>query len=399
MSVAKGLTAMVVEDHEFQRHNLIRSLNKLCFDEVHQAGHGIEGLAILRERQNIDLIFCDLDMPEMDGIEFMRHLGDLGHQASVIISSAKEHSLISSVEKMARAYGVRFLGVIEKPVNKEEITKLIIKHHSVKPRSVNSGQHQFTLQDILEGLNQDQFIPYYQPKVNFNDGHICGAEALARWQHPIFGVVGPGAFIPVLEETGNIDLLTMKMIRKALTACKNWSDQGEPLTISINLSLAGLEDPEVVGKIQTISDDIGLSPKNVILEITESAAMTESATALEILTRLRMKGFGLSVDDYGTGYSSLKQLTRVPFSELKIDQSFVNGFSKEPSLQTIIESSISLAKGLNLTSVAEGIEDQADWDLLKDMGCEVAQGYFISKPISELNFMELVSLNKFDGGR
>lgn len=398
MSLANGLTVMVVEDHDFQRQNLIRTLQKLCFDEILQASHGLEALAVMKQRQNIDVIVCDLDMPQMDGIEFIRHLSDLGRPTSVIISSAKEHSLITSVEKMARAYGVRLLGIIEKPVNREEIKNLIIKHQSIKPRSINSSQHQFTLEEILEGLRQDQFLPYYQPKVNFNDGHICGAEALARWQHPSFGVVGPGAFIPALEESGNIDLLTMEMIRKGLKACKSWLDQGETFTVSINLSLAGLDDPEVVKKITSIADDIGCSPQNVMLEITESAAMTESATALEILARLRMRGFGLSVDDYGTGFSSLKQLTRVPFSELKIDQSFVTGSSKDHSLTTIIESSINLAKGLDLISVAEGIEDQAEWDLLKSLGCDVAQGYFISRPVSGEDFMELVKLNQFDGG-
>ena len=398
MTLAKGLTAMVVEDHEFQRRTLIKTLNKLCFDEIYQAGHGIEGLAILRDGHNIDLIICDLDMPEMDGIEFMRHLSDLRHQASVIISSAKEHNLVSSVEKMARAYGVRLLGIIEKPLNREEIIKLITKHRSLVPHTMSSKKHEFTLEEILDGLTHDQFVPYYQPKVAFESGRICGAEALARWQHPRIGVIGPGAFVPTLEESGNIDMLTMVMLQKASQACKKWSDQGQSLTISINLSLAGLDDPSVVGSITSVTDSVGLDSRNVILEITESAAMTDSATALEVLARLRMKGFGLSIDDYGTGFSSLKQLTRVPFTELKIDQSFVNGCSREPSLQTIIESSIDLAKGLNLTSVAEGIEDQADWDLLESMGCEVAQGYMISKPISELDFMELVRLDKFDSG-
>lgn len=390
MSLANGLTAMVVEDHDFQRQNLIRTLEKLCFDEIHQASHGVEGLSILEQRQNIDLIICDLDMPEMDGIEFMRHLSELGHQASVIISSAKEHSLINSVEKMARAYGVRLLGVIEKPVNKEEVIKLIIKHRSVKPNGIQARYREFGLEDILEGLKQDQFQPYYQPKVDFKSGVICGAEALARWQHPDCGLIAPAAFISALEESGDIDTLTLIMLKKATVACKNWLDQGHTLTISINLSLAGLHDPSVVSTITSIVNKTGLDPKYVILEITESAAMTESATALEILARLRMRGFGLSIDDYGTGFSSLKQLTRVPFSELKIDQSFVTGSTTEPSLQTIIESSIGMAKGLELTSVAEGIEHQAEWDLLKALGCDVGQGYFISKPVSEADFMKLL---------
>jgi EAL domain-containing protein (putative c-di-GMP-specific phosphodiesterase class I) len=390
MSLAGGLTIMVLEDHDFQRKILIRALNKLCFDEVHQGCNGVEGLSILNKHQKIDLIICDLDMPEMDGIEFMRHLSDLGHQASVIISSAKEHSLINSVEKMAKAYGVKLLGIIEKPLKIEEIIKLLIEHHAVKPNYGIASNLSFSLQDILEGLREDQFEPYYQPKIDFKSGLICGAEALARWIHPKYGIVSPFAFISILEESNNIDLLTIDMLNKAAHSCKCWLQHGQHLTVSINLSLAGLNDPSVVTTVTSIVDKAGIDPKYVILEITETAAMTESAAALEILARLRMRGFGLSVDDYGTGYSSLKQLTRVPFTELKIDQSFVTGSAKEPSLQTIIKSSINMAKGLGLTTVAEGIEDQADWDLLMLLGCEVGQGYLISKPVSEDEFMKLL---------
>jgi EAL domain-containing protein (putative c-di-GMP-specific phosphodiesterase class I) len=390
MSLANGLTIMVLEDHDFQRKSISRVLQKLCFDHIHQGRHGLDGLSLLNKHPNIDMIICDLDMPEMDGIEFMRHLSGLGHQASVIISSAKEQSLINTVEKMAKAYGVQLLGIIEKPFNLEQIIKLIIKHQSVKPHSLKDSTLSFSPEDILEGLIEDQFEPYFQPKIDFKSGRICGAEALARWNHPEYGIVSPYAFISILEETKNIDLLTLDMLKKASKACKKWLPHGEDLTVSINLSLAGLNDSLIVSNVSSIVDKAGIDCRNVILEITESAAMTESATALEILARLRMRGFGLSVDDYGTGFSSLKQLTRVPFTELKIDQSFVTGCAKEPSLQTIVESSIDLAKGLGLKSVGEGIEDQTDWDLLMLLGCEIGQGYFISKPISEEAFMELL---------
>ena len=391
MDLAIGLSVLVVEDHEFQRNRLIRVLQKFCFDEIHHAAHGVEALTKLNIVKKIDLIICDLDMPEMDGIEFMRHLSDLGHPASIVISSAKDYSLTHSVEKMAKAYGLRLLGVIEKPVNTASVIKLIHKHKAFAPKILPTGNREFSLDEILEGIKQDQFQPFFQAKVDFQSGNICGAEALARWIHPDYGVIPPFAFITQLENSGNIDLLTFDMLKKAIEACKRWSEDGKALTISINLSLAGLNDSSVVNTITSIAKKIGLDPKYVILEITETAAMTESTIAIEILSRLKMRGFGLSVDDYGTGFSSLKQLTRVSFSELKIDQSFVTGSVNEPSLQTIVESSIIMAKGLGLTTVAEGIEEQAEWELLKSLGCEIGQGYFISKPISEVEFIKFVS--------
>jgi EAL domain-containing protein (putative c-di-GMP-specific phosphodiesterase class I) len=185
-------------------------------------------------------------------------------------------------------------------------------------------------------------------------------------------------------------LLTLDILYKAASACERWQHNGQHLTVSINLSLAGLTDHSIVGTVSSLVDKVGIDPRYIILEITETAAMTESATSLEILARLRMRGFGLSIDDYGTGFSSLKQLTRVPFTELKIDQSFVTGCSKEESLQTIIQSSINMANGLGLTTVAEGIEEQDELDLIKSLGCHLGQGYFISRPVSEAEFIKLI---------
>jgi EAL domain-containing protein (putative c-di-GMP-specific phosphodiesterase class I) len=389
MNVADGLIALVVDDDDFQRRTVARMLRSLGAREVREAGDGRQALASIRDAPLVDFVVCDLDMPEMDGMEFIRHLGQANSAVSVIIASAQDRSLLSSVDKMARAYGVRLLGVIEKPVTLEGLKNLVDLHQPPKPQSVraSTGAPSFSLEQILRGVQEKQFEPFFQPKVGLATGKVLGAEALARWRHPEHGMVAPYAFIAPLEQSGKIDELTLLMLEKAARACRTWRERGLELTVSVNLSLVSLTDTMLAGRITETVRSAGLDPRYMILESTETAAITEVAPALENLARLRMRGFGLSVDDYGTGFSSLRQLTRVPFTELKIDQSFVTGCAANPSSRAIVESSVEMARRLDIKSVAEGVETQADWDVLHATDCDVAQGYFIAKPMQESAFL------------
>ena len=390
MTLPDILIALVVEDDGFQRRTLARMLHSLGVPVVQEAGDGKQALALIQGTKRVDLVVCDLDMPQMDGMEFIRHLGRLNRKVSVIIASAQPNALLSSVAKMASAYDVRVLGTIEKPVTLEALRKLIVLHEPARPQpaQVPSIAPGFSLKQILHGLREKQFEPFFQPKVDLANGRVLGAEALARWRHPDHGVIPPYAFIAPLEQSGEIDVLTLLMLEKAARACATWRERGLELTVSVNLSLVSLSDTTIAERITAIVRAAGLDPLNMILEVTETAAMTEIAPALENLTRLRMHGFGLSVDDYGTGFSSLRQLTRVPFTELKIDQGFVKNCTTNPSSLAIVESSVQMARRLNLKSVGEGVETQAEWDALKAIGCDMAQGYFIAKPMQQSLFQE-----------
>ncbi len=389
MVVAEGLIVLVVEDDDFQRRTVARMLRSMGALEVIEAGDGKQALAVLRGPAWVDLVVCDLDMPEMDGMEFLRHLGQAHNCASVIICSAQERSLLLSVEKMALAYGVRLLGAIDKPVTRDRIENLIAGH---EPNALSQARAAgavagFSLEQIMSGLQQKQFEPFFQPKVEMTTGQTIGAEALARWRHPKHSLVGPNAFISLLEQSGNIDELTFAMLEDSVKACRSWRERGLDLTVSVNLSLVSLADTKLADRLIQAVRSAGLGPDHVIFEIMETVAMTEVASVLENLTRLRMRGFGLAVDDYGTGFSSLQQLTRVPFTEIKIDQEFVKGCAINPSSRTIVESSVEMARRLGIKSVAEGVETQEDWDVLKAAGCNVAQGYFIAKPLDESSFV------------
>ena len=240
----------------------------------------------------------------------------------------------------------------------------------------------------MAGLGNNEFEPFFQPKIELASRRIVGVEALARWNHPQLGEVGPGAFIGVLEDSGLIDELAWVMLKKAAAYCSSWRRAGLDATVSVNLSLKSLVNIQLAERVIEVVGSQQLAALHMVLELTESAVTSDVGKVLEILARLRMKGFGLSIDDYGTGYSSMQQLTRVAFTELKIDQSFVLNAAKQTSSRVILESSLEMARRLKITSVAEGVETQADWDLLAALRCDLAQGYFIARPMTYAALMD-----------
>jgi EAL domain-containing protein (putative c-di-GMP-specific phosphodiesterase class I)/ActR/RegA family two-component response regulator len=386
------LKILVVEDDDFQRRMMVKMLHSLGVASVSDASNGRQALDMIRSSNGnaANIALCDLNMPEMDGMEFMRHLSQEKHNISIILTSALDSKLLTTVARMARMYGIKLLGAIEKPILPEKLKESLSQYeHTENKWYQPASTKSFELEEILHGIRARQFEPFMQPKVDLETGRVVGAEALARWIHPEHGVVAPYAFIPLLEQSGNIDDLTFLMLEKSAAACRMFHERDCKLSISVNLSLVSLEDPKLADKITSTVCGAGIDPRHIVLEITETAAMTDVAQALENLARLCMNGFSLSIDDYGTGYSNLQQLTRIAFSELKIDQSFVKDCSDNEGLRIIVESSIDMARKLQVKTVAEGVETRQDWDMLKNMGCNTAQGYYIAKP------MDMASFDKF----
>lgn len=386
----QSLRFLVVEDHSFQRWMLASLLQTLGATQVLSATDGQAALALLADLDPpVDIVITDLDMPGMDGMEFIRHLGENWRHVSLIVVSGLDPQLISSVGTMARAYGVKLLGAIEKPVTAKKLEQ-IVSSHSDASEHLERASLAFSAAEIAKGLERGEFEAFFQPKVQMGSRRVVGAEANARWRHPQKGIIGPASFIESLESGGLIDELTRVVLRAAAHHCRLWQSAGTDATVSVNLSQASLSDVSVAARMRSLVQSERLDPDHVIFEVTESVAASDPGHALENLSRLRMMGFGLSIDDYGTGYSSMQRLSRVPFTELKIDQSFVRNAITEPSSRAVLESSLEMARKLGIDAVAEGIETQAQWDLLRELECPLAQGYFVARPMDAGEFLDWV---------
>jgi EAL domain-containing protein (putative c-di-GMP-specific phosphodiesterase class I) len=256
------------------------------------------------------------------------------------------------------------------------------RHVPVLPNQVNLP---VSADEIRNAITHREFVNYYQPQVELTTGAVIGVESLIRWRRGEQGIVGPGHFIGVAESSGLIDEITRYVMIEALTQRRAWQDMGLKLAISVNVSmddLAHLDFPEFLA-FETAR--AGVAPSEVVLEVTESRLMKDPMAVLDVLTRLRLKRFRLSIDDFGTGYSSLAQLRDIAFDELKVDLSFVHGASHDSKMQAIVEGSCRMANQLGMTIVAEGVEDRDDWDFVRRAHCDVAQGYFIGKPMTPMD--------------
>jgi EAL domain-containing protein (putative c-di-GMP-specific phosphodiesterase class I)/CheY-like chemotaxis protein len=391
MSLA-ALRVMVVEDHGFQRRLALRLLAELGIGQVQEAADGAAALSLLEHNgPPPDVVLVDLDMPGMDGIEFIGHVAQRRLARGVALVSALDPALLNTVQMMARAYGLHVLGSIEKPLSVEKLEAVLTRYEERLQSNPVDESIFIDLADLRRGLEQGEIVPWFQPQAEFANGKIVGVEALARWERGDGHVIRPHHFVGLLESDGLAVALTDAILEQACRWKRRWQDDGMRLNLSVNVSPATLHDPSAADRYQQMVEDHGLSPNEVILEITESLLMADAARGLGVLARLRLKGFGLSIDDFGTGYSSLSQLSQVPFTELKIDQGFVFGAHSQPRKRAVVEASLDLARKLQLETVAEGVETVEDWQMLAELGCGIAQGYLVGAPVPAEDLVDCVS--------
>jgi EAL domain-containing protein (putative c-di-GMP-specific phosphodiesterase class I) len=240
--------------------------------------------------------------------------------------------------------------------------------------------------DLWMALNDEGIDVCYQPKVEMATGIVRGAEALVRWYHPHLGRVRPAKLVRVAERTGAIRPLTMWVLQQALLECRSWRDEGWGLSVSVNLSARNLMDRRLTADVAELLEKHEVPPSSLTLEITETMVIGESQRSIEVVESLAKLGVRLSCDDFGTGYSSLSRLRRLPVDEIKVDRSFVSGMAEDDADRAITRSVLSLGRGLGLTTVAEGVENQDGWNILRGFGCDQAQGFLVSRPLAPDRF-------------
>ncbi|WP_338763391.1 EAL domain-containing response regulator [Massilia sp. METH4] len=380
-----ALQFLVAESEPVQRELLSGLLRSAGAQHVHTAPDGHAALRVLdgagTNIAGIDIIVLDLSLTGMDGLELIRRLGEDKCRSGVIVVGAQSGDILFSVETMALAYGVDLLGAVAKPVSAQRLQSLVANYARPAGSAAAPAAPAFTFAEVGKGLQAREFDPFFQPKIELETGQVKGLEMFARWRHPVHGMLGPSAFVPVLEEAGRIDFLDWSMIEKSVAACRTLHDQGIPISFSVNVDPGTLSHPQFIAQIGACLERHRILPGYITFEITESSVLQTDPHFLERLLRLRMMGFGLAIDDYGTGRSNLQLLASIPFSELKIDRSFVDGASKKRAIGTVLKSCLGLARSLDRMSCAVGVETKQDWDFLQGLGCTYAQGYYIASPM------------------
>jgi EAL domain-containing protein (putative c-di-GMP-specific phosphodiesterase class I) len=294
--------------------------------------------------------------------------------------SGKDPSVLRSAKELATEQGISVLGWLQKPFRAQQLEDILNKYVKASPKAA-AHNTLITVDELAQAIKDKVLYLVYQPQVSIIDRRVIGVEALVRWKHPIKGMIPPSYFIPMAEENNLIQEITSLTTKAAIHQQGIWRKQGKNLRMSINMSQKVLDDLELPSKLAACATSLGADLSKVMIEVTETALTSNLIQYMDILARLRMKGFGLSIDDFGTGYSSLQQLIRVPFSELKIDGAFIQKMTTDKECFTITKVSIKLAHELGICVVAEGIEREEEWNILKQLGCDEGQGYWIGKPM------------------
>jgi EAL domain-containing protein (putative c-di-GMP-specific phosphodiesterase class I) len=379
--IAPLLRILVLDDEVFILDVVRDMLAGLGNFDITVETDGSRALAALTERQ-IDLLICDLSMPDMDGVEFLRFAAATSFQGSVLLHSGMDDAVRKAAERLAKAHGLHILGAYKKIIERDSMMGALgrLGHYRRSgPETVSVDS--LTIDELREGIANDRVEVYFQPKVSVYERTMVGVECLARWRHPSRGILPPAAFVHLIEQYALIDEFTLVVLRKSARLLGQWLREGHDFKMAVNVSMDNLNRLDLPEIMHRIVVEAGVPPSNIVFEMTETRLMDNLTVSLEILTRLRLKGFGLSIDDFGTGFSTMENLKRLPFNELKIDRAFVDGASGDLMARSILESSVRLGKVFDLTLVAEGVETKDDWDLIVTSGCDQVQGYYVAKPM------------------
>ena len=379
--LATSFAALVIDDDAFTRQTIARMLAGLGATTTYEAANGTEALERLGRTETVEVIICDLNMPEVDGIETLRRIGELNRRARIVLASAADPRVLRSAKEAAAGFGLGVVQTLAKPLTAAKLRAALVEPHPRLSRHRTGSAAAITIDEFQRGLAAHELIAHYQPKVALADRTLRGTEALVRWKHPILGLISPSVFLPLAQQAGKLEELTDIVLATAIAQCAAWQVEGIVTGVSVNLPIVSLLSRELPARIDKILGNHSVSPGQLTLEVTEDGWLQQQAVAREVLTRLRVRGFGLSIDDFGTGYSTHQQLLQAPFNEMKLDQSFVAKALEDEESRIVLSSSIAMAHQLKLAVVAEGIETAAQWQLLAALGCDVAQGFFVARPM------------------
>lgn len=381
----QDLTVLVLEDEPFQRLVTVTALKKILPGPVLQASDGYEAITLLSSCDAVDILLCDLKMAGMDGLAFLRHASNSGKVGAVVLCSELDPVLRQATVTMIHCLGLTFLGDLGKPFKLEEFSQLVNHYRafcSPVPQRLSPAELP-TLDDVQQGLDNGEFEAYYQPKVTLQGQRMVGAEVLARWKHPQWGVLTPAHFLSVMEEHNLIDRLFWQLLEQGLSLQQRFNLEGRAINLAFNLHPSQLASTALTERIPLMLKRAQVPATGIMFEITESSLISAPASSLENLVRLRMLGCDLAMDDFGAGYSSLERLSELPFNQVKLDRVFVRKMQTQTKSAAIISCAVALARALDISLVIEGVETLEQKTRLVELGGTLAQGFLFARPMPE----------------
>jgi EAL domain-containing protein (putative c-di-GMP-specific phosphodiesterase class I) len=381
---------IIVEDDEGIRELLVERALRHNF-AVRTAGSGEELFWHLRMHVP-DALVLDLRLPDADAIQIVRKLAELSMAPHIILMSGQDETVLDVAQTLARSNGMNVAGALKKPFSARAMDALLDDVQARIPVR-GSYQDQGLITQLTLGIPNNELVLHYQPKVRLSDRTVEGVEALVRWNHPLHGLLGPGRFIPLAEYSEVIIPLTWAVLQSAIHQYVAWRNDGFVLPVSINVSASFLNSAETADVILRLLQTRQCDPSHLTLELTETEIARNPTVALEILTRLRLHGIRVAMDDYGIGFSDLAQLHRYPFTDIKLDRSLVSALDISQDARDAVGNVMSVAKGLGMTITGEGVETQEQWAKLQEIQCDLAQGFLISHPLPDQQLRKWLAAN------
>lgn len=371
---------LLLDDDPLQLKMLARTLNGLGYTKLLGCTSAAAALhALSAPERRIGLILLDLNMPGVDGIAFLTLLSERRADVPVVLVSGEDERLLETAARFGASQKLTILGTVPKPVWPAEL-RLVLERWT-SPATPLFTLRQYSAEEVAGAILHGELIPHYQPKVDLATGAVVGVEALVRWRHPKDGLVMPAQFIGIAEERGLIRDLTSLMLQSALAQGRQWRDAGLALSVAVNVSMDDLARADFADTVLAAVERSGLPHRDLVLEVSEQRFAQNPDAAMATVSRLRLRRITMAIDDFGTGTASLAQLRDLPFNEVKVDGSFMHGVGSNAILGAIVTSSLDLALRIGMRTIAEGVEDIADWVWLRAQKCDHAQGYFIGPPM------------------
>ena len=379
-------SVVVVEDHDFQRRTVVQLLRNLGVGVVTDASNGAEALRVLQAGPAPDVIICDIDMPGMDGVEFVTRVAESNLASAVIIASGLEAGVLRAVETIGESHGLHVLAALEKPLTARRLGDALRQYTRFnRERTNNVDSEPVSREELRDALTSGELTAQFEPRVDLTTGAVSSAQAGGCWHGSDGSPIPSSVFVPALAQEGLLLAYVERLVGDScalLDETRQASlDVHGTVRVAVNVSPLPLADASLADRVIQMVQSRGQDPRRFVCEVNDVALARAPATALQVLTRLRVKGFGLAMNYTGAGPSWTNQLDRVPVSELKLDRCLVSGAAADPKRFAMLESVLASAQDMRLPVVADGCDSRADFDTLVALGCTEAQGQFIAEPM------------------